>query len=57
MQDKEVFTFMTLIREILEKGDVELALSILNEKTKKLGLKICEQKIMMPQAQQIAVKQ
>lgn len=40
MSNKEVVVFLTMIREQLDKGNVEVVRTLLNEKIKRLGFKV-----------------
>ena len=46
MEDKEVFLRLTLIKDALDKNDLFVAKSLVNEQVKKIGMKLCEQKLI-----------
>lgn len=49
MQDKDIFITLTIVKEQLDKGQIEVAKSIVNEKLKKIGLQICADKLSQKQ--------
>lgn len=44
---KEVFTILSLVKEKLDKGEIELTQAILNEKVKRVGMKHSTEMMMM----------